>query len=177
MPGRRVSQPSQSGQDRRSPRCWPASFFLSPALGSLHPLCTRATDSPFKVVDYLRYHIPNSFLIETPEYELTFLDDEHRFHLMPEFYFVESMANRIVLDSPDHEAYDFTKTKADLLVLGSFGKSVFKQNYPLDQVEKYYKKIASIDYYDIYLRRDRSLGRQVKVINKSPSCSPQPRLQ
>ncbi len=53
------------------------------------------------------------------------------------------MADKIVLDSPDHKAYDFTKTKADLLILGSFGKSVFKQNYPMDLVEKYYRKIAS----------------------------------
>jgi 4-amino-4-deoxy-L-arabinose transferase-like glycosyltransferase len=138
--------------------------------GSLQPLWTRATDSPFKVIEYLQYHIPNNFLIETPEYELTFLDDEHRFHLMPEFYFVESTANKIVLDSPGHEAYDFTKIRADVLVLGSFGKSVFQQNYPLDQVRKHYKKIASVDYYDIYLRQDRSLGRQVKAINKNPSC-------
>ena len=145
--------------------------------GSLQPICTRVTDSPFKVIEYLRYHIPGTFLIETPEYELTFLDDEHRFHLMPEFYFVESTASSIILSNPAPEAYDFTKIKADLLVLGSFGKSVFQQNYPLDQVRKHYKKIASIDYYDIYLRRDRSLGRQVKAIHKNPSCLPQPRLQ
>ena len=50
-------------------------IFPFTTLGSLHSLCTRATDSPFKVVDYLKVHVPNSFLIQTPEYELTFLDD------------------------------------------------------------------------------------------------------
>jgi hypothetical protein len=145
-------------------------IFPLTTLGSLQPLCTRATDSPFKVIDYLRCHISDKFLIETPEYELAFLDDEHHFHLMPEFYFVESEADKIVLDSPDHKPYDFTKTRADLLILGSFGKSVFKQNYPMDVVEKHYKKIASVDYYDIYLRRDRSLGRQAKILDKNSSC-------
>jgi hypothetical protein len=124
---------------------------------------TRSTDSPFKLVEYLRQQIPNHFLIETPEYELTFLDDDHRFHLMPEFYFVESCGDMVVLDNPDHRPYDFFQNKADLLILGSFGKSVFRQNYPLDRVQKYYKKIATIDYYDVYLRRDRSLGRQAKA--------------
>ena len=152
-------------------------IFPLTTLGLLHPLCTRATDSPFKLIDYLRYQVPSTYLIETPEYELSFLDDEHRIHLMPEFYFVESTANSVVLSNPADEAYDFTKTKADLLVLGSFGKSVFKQNYPLDQIQKHYKKIASIDYYDIYLHRDRSLGRQVKALNNSPLGFPQSRPQ
>jgi 4-amino-4-deoxy-L-arabinose transferase-like glycosyltransferase len=145
-------------------------IFPLTALGSLQPLLSSATDSPFKVIDYLRCHIPDKFLIETPEYELTFLDDEHRFHLMPEFYFIESTPDKIVLDSPDHKTYDFTTTRADLLILGSFGKSVFKQNYPMALVQKYYKKIASVDYYDIYLRRDRSLGRMAKVLDKTSPC-------
>jgi len=132
----------------------------------LHPVITRTTDSPFKLVDYLRHQIPNHLLIETPEYELTFLDDDHRFHLMPECYFVEARGDQVVLANPDPRPYDFIQVKADLLILGSFGKSVFKQNYPLDRVQKYYKKIATIDYYDVYLRRDRSLGRQAKVMSK-----------
>jgi hypothetical protein len=145
-------------------------IFPLTALGSLQPLLTSATGSPFRVIDYLRCHIPDKFLIETPEYELTFLDDEHHFHLMPEFYFIESTPDKIVLDSPDHKAYDFSKIRADLLILGSFGKSVFKQNYPMALVQKYYRKIASVDYYDIYLRRDRSLGRMAKVLDKTSPC-------
>ena len=34
-------------------------IFPLTTLGSLHPLCTRATDSPFKLVDFLRCHISN----------------------------------------------------------------------------------------------------------------------
>ena len=143
-----------------------AIIFPLTGVWSLQPLITRSTDSPFKLVDYLRHHIPSHFLIETPEYELPFLDDEHRFHLMPEFYFVESTKDKIVLDNPRQCDYDFTQTKADLLVLGSFGKSVFKQNYPPGRVQQFYKKIASIDYYDIYLRRDLTLSRQVKALTK-----------
>jgi 4-amino-4-deoxy-L-arabinose transferase-like glycosyltransferase len=143
-----------------------AIIFPLTGVWSLQPLFTRSTNSPFKLVDYLRHHIPNNFLIETPEYELPFLDDEHRFHLMPEFYFVESTQDKIVLDNPRQCDYDFTQTKADLLILGSFGKSVFKQNYPLGRVQQFYKKIASIDYYDIYLRRDLTLSRHVKALTK-----------
>jgi 4-amino-4-deoxy-L-arabinose transferase-like glycosyltransferase len=138
-----------------------ATIFPFTGVVSMKPIICRSTDSPFLLVDYLRHHIPNQFLIETPEYELPFLDDEHCFHLMPECYFVESTKDKIILDNCQRE-YDFTLIGADLLILGSFGKSVFKQNYPLDKVQKYYRKIASIDYYDIYLRRDRSLGFRAK---------------
>jgi hypothetical protein len=144
-----------------------AGLFPLTGFFSLHPIISRSTDSPFKVVDYLRHHVPGNFLIETPEYELPFLDDEHRFHLMPECYFVESTKDTIVLDDCQRD-YDFTKIRADLLVLGSFGKSVFKENYPLEQVKKYYRKIATIDFYDIYLRRDRTLGSQVREKLKLP---------
>ncbi len=128
----------------------------------LQPVTSRCTDSPFKLVDYLRHQIPQHFLIETPEYELTFLDDEHRFHLMPEFYFVEDCGDKVVLANPNQQPYDFMQIKADLLILGSFGKSVFKQNYPLERVQQYYRKIASVDFYDVYLRRDHTLGRQAR---------------
>lgn len=49
------------------------------------------------MVKFLRTNVPRSWLIETPEYELAFLDDEHRIHLMPSFYFVEATPDKIVL--------------------------------------------------------------------------------
>ncbi len=142
----------------------------------LQPVLSRCTDSPHKLVEYLRQHIPESVLIETPEYELTFLDDVHRFHLMPEFYFVESDGENVVLLDPTQCSYDFKSVQAELLILGSFGKSVFRQNYPQTEIEKYYRKIATIDYYDIYLRRDVSLGSLVKAAPPSKLC-PTPQVQ
>ncbi len=136
----------------------------------LQPVISQQTDSPYKMVDYLCRHIPKDLLIETPEYELLFLDDTHRFHAMPEFYFVESTPDRVVLLNPSHCTYDFSRVRADLLILGSFGKSVFRQNYPPALINTYYRKIATIDYYEVYLRRDRDLGQVVKA----PSCRPQP---
>lgn len=144
-----------------------AALFPFTAGGELESLLKRSTDSPYKLVDYLRDRIPNHFLIETPEYELTFLDDNHRYHLMPEYYFVEACGDQVVLANPGGRPYDFTQVQADLLILGSFGKSVFKQNYPVEKIQKYYRKIATIDYYDIYLRRDRVLGRQAKTLDSS----------
>lgn len=145
-----------------------ALVFPLSGLGFLQPLITRSTDSPFKLVDYLRHHIPQNFLIETPEYELPFLDDEHRFHLMPEYYFKESTENAVVLVNPRQKDYDFAAVGADLLILGSFGKSVFRQNYPIDKINKYYRKIATIDYYDVYLHRDRSLSSRVRAVIERP---------
>jgi len=132
-------------------------------MATFQPVLTRSLDSPYKLVAYLRQQVPSNFLIETPEYELIFLDDEHRIHLMPEFYFVESTCDHIELYNPAQCPYDFTRVKADLLILGSFGKSVFRQNYPQDRIRRDYHKIATIDYYDVYLRRDRSLGSQAKA--------------
>lgn len=108
-----------------------------------------------RVYDYLKAHIPRDCLIETPEYELVFIDDEHRFHLMPDFYFVESDEERVVLLNPRPSRYDFNMIGADFLVLGSFGKSVFKEIYPPAQVAKNWERIAQVDFYDIYVRRGR----------------------
>lgn len=152
-----------------------AIFPLTGLLG-LQPVFLRCTDSPYKIAEYLRQQIPGHFLIETPEYELTFLDDEHRYHLMPDFYFIESTQDRVVLLNPRPRQYDFTEVKADILILGSFGKSVFRQNYPTDKIERYYRKIATIDYYDVYLRRDRTLGSQVKASPPATLCYP-PQVQ
>lgn len=150
--------------------CVAALFPLTGAY-NLQTVVSHRNDSPYKLVAYLRQHVPQNLLIETPEYELVFLDDEHPFHLMPEFYFVESTASSIVLFNPSQCVYDFAKIRADLLILGSFGKSVFRENYPLSRVIKDYKKVATIDYYDIYLRRDCTPGHQVKA---SPTSPPSP---
>ncbi len=140
------------------------------SLYHLEPLVSRTTDSPFKLVQYLQQQVPTDFLIETPEYELIFLDDEHSFHLMPEFYFVESTAEKTVLCNPAQCFYDFTRVKAEILILGSFGKSVFRQNYPEQLVKRFYRKITSVDFYDVYLRRDLSLDQLVKVSTPPPLC-------
>ncbi|WP_449244483.1 ArnT family glycosyltransferase [Desulfobacca acetoxidans] len=169
---------SEAAALRRFPM-WAKISVLSMMIALVFPLSifsylprimNSADDSPHKLVDYLQRSIPNDVLIETPEYELVFLDDDHRYHLMPAFYFVESTPDKIVLHSPETGRYDFAKVKADLLILGSFGKSVFRQIYPWSQVRRYYKKISTIDYYDIYLRRDSNLGRQVQALGLGPSA-------
>ena len=97
--------------------------------------------------------MPPSCLIETPEYELAFLDDDHRIHLMPSYYFVESTPERVVLLNPRQKPYDFEGVGADFLILGSFGKSVFRQVYPEALVARGWRRIAQVDYYDIYISR------------------------
>jgi hypothetical protein len=111
--------------------------------------------SPSRLVHYLRSHVPARSLIETPEYELVFLDDDHRIHLMPPYYFVESTPDRVVLLNPRIKPYDFNRVGADLLVLGPFGKSVFKQIYQPSRISRGWHRIATVEGYDIYLRRDR----------------------
>jgi hypothetical protein len=77
-------------------------------------------------VEYLRSHVPGTCLIETPEYELAFLDDDHRIHHMPSYFFVESTPDRVVLLNPRRQTYEFNQVGADILILGSFGKSVLQ---------------------------------------------------
>lgn len=124
-------------------------------LDLLGTILTFKTSPAERLKAYLKANVPPDCLIETPEYELAFLDDEHRFHLMPAFYFVESDENRIVLLNPGPRKYDFNQSGADFLVLGSFGKSVFRQVYPPRQIAKNWRKIAQVDFYDIYVRKGR----------------------
>lgn len=112
--------------------------------------------TPSRLVEYLQQHIPRSSLIETPEYELAFLDDQHRFHLMPAFFFIKSDENGVELLNPRNSPYDFNQVKADILILGSFGKSVFSRVYPPSRVARYWRKVAQVRYYDIYVRRSPS---------------------
>jgi hypothetical protein len=117
-------------------------------------------------VQYLRAHVPASCLIETPEYELAFLDDEHRIHLMPSYYFVESTPEGVVLLNPRKQPYEFNRVGADFLILGSFGKSIFKQIYPPAIINREWQRIAQVDYYDIYVPR-KSAKKMLTLMNKN----------
>lgn len=109
--------------------------------------------APTRLVEYLRAHVPERCLIETPEYELAFLDDDHRIHLMPSYFFVESTPDRVVLLNPRRKPYEFNRVGADFLILGSFGKSVFKQVYPTALINRGWRLIGQVDYYDIYVSK------------------------
>lgn len=122
-------------------------------LDYLHQVVTRAGSPPEKLVRFLRAHVPLSSLIETPEYELAFLDDEHRIHLMPSYFFVEATPDKIVLLNPRPGPYDFDRVGADVLILGNFGKGVFSQVYPAGMVARGWRRFAQVDYYDIYVRQ------------------------
>jgi hypothetical protein len=127
---------------------------------------------PSRLVDYLRRCVPLKSLIETPEYELAFLDDDHRIHLMPAFYIIESGEKGVKLLNPRHYPYNFNKIKAEVLILGYFGKSVFAQVYPPALVNKYWLKVAQIDCYDIYVRRSSPLLKPDRLERFSTSCRP-----
>ena len=126
---------------------------------------------PSRLVDYLRQRVPSRSLIETPEYELAFLDDEHPIHLMPAFYIIESGDQGVKLLNPRRYPYNFNKVRADVLILGYFGKSIFAQIYPPALVNKYWRKVAQLDCYDIYVRRSSSLFKPDSPVRCSTSPS------
>jgi len=130
-------------------------FYPMPGVDFMAEIFRCTSSPPCRLVQYLRKHVTARTLIETPEYELAFLDDDHRMHLMPPYYFVESVDGKVVLLNPQRKPYDFDRVGADLLILGSFGKSVFKQVYQPALISQGWQRIATVDYYDIYLRRDR----------------------
>ncbi|MEW6387188.1 MAG: glycosyltransferase family 39 protein [Thermodesulfobacteriota bacterium] len=143
-------------------------FYPLPGADILGAILTRTADPPSRLVNYLRTHIPGKCLIETPEYELVFLDDDHRIHVMPPFYFIESTPEKVVLLNPRGRPYDFAEVKADYLILGSFGKSVFKQVYSPPQVARKWRKIAQVDFYDIYIPRQRGKASWPSVMARRP---------
>ena len=128
-------------------------FYPFSGLYYLKTIYTRTVDTPYRLVDYLKTHVPRSCLIETPEYELALLTNDYRIHLMPAFYFVESTPDRIVLLNPRKKPYDFNRVRADVLVVGAFGKSVFRQIYPPDRIARKWRRLAKVGDYDIYLSR------------------------
>lgn len=128
-------------------------FYPLPGVDLMGAIATAKEDPPCRLVNYLRQNVPSGKLIETPEYELPFLDDDHRFHVMPSYFFVESTSQGVVLLNPRQKPYDFNGIGADVLVLGSFGKSVFQQVYSPALVTRGWRRVARVDYYDIYVRR------------------------
>lgn len=149
-----------------------AAFFImiypTEGLDILGLIFQRQADAPHQVVNYLRQHVPPGCLIETPEYELAFLDDEHRIHLMPSYFFVESSPKGVVLLNPRPKPYDFEGVGAEFLILGSFGKSVFRQVYPEALVTRGWRRIAQVDYYDIYISR-KCRRKVLEFTNRSPA--------
>lgn len=141
-------------------------ILLYPLVGVdyLKAVYTRTEDSSYRLVDYLKTHVPSSCLIETPEYELAFLTDNYRIHLMPAYYFVESTPDRVVLLNPRKTPYDFNRVGADVLVLGAFGKSVFSQIYPPARIAREWQRLAKVADYDIYVsRQGRAKLQKVKT--------------
>jgi hypothetical protein len=132
-------------------------FIPFTGLDYLKSIAEYQKNPPHRLVEFLRKHVPLPTLIETPEYELVFLDDDHRIHTMPAYYIIESGDKGVELLNPRHYPYNFNKVKADVLVLGYFGKSVFAQIYPPALIHKYWQKVAQLDYYDIYVRRSSAL--------------------
>ncbi len=130
-------------------------MFPLTGLNILELIVTTKNSPPLRLVAYLQQHLPKHCLIETPEYELIFLDDQHCIHAMPAFFFVESTPEYVKLFNPGWQVYDFDTVNADYLILGSFGKSVFRQIYPPERVARNWRKIAQIDFYDIYVPRHR----------------------
>jgi hypothetical protein len=117
-------------------------------------------------VQYLRTHVPTNCLIETPEYELAFLDDDHRIHLMPSYFFVESTPDRIVLLNPRQQPYEFNRVGADILILGRFGKGVFKQVYPPALINREWRRVAQVDCYDIYVSQ-KSAKKMLNLMSQT----------
>ncbi|MHB8067128.1 MAG: ArnT family glycosyltransferase [Desulfobaccales bacterium] len=141
-------------------------ILLYPFAGAdyLKAVYTRTADAPYRLVNYLKTHVPRSCLIETPEYELAFLTDDYPIHLMPAYFFVESTPDRIVLLNPRKTPYDFNRVGADVLVLGTFGKSVFKQVYPPARIAREWRRLAQVGDYDIYVsRRGRAKLQKIKA--------------
>ena len=137
-------------------------------LDYLNQVVTRGNNPPEKLVKFLQAHVPRSWLIETPEYELAFLDDEHRIHLMPSYYFVEATPDKIVLLNPRPSPYDFERVGAKVLILGRFGKGVFEQIYPPRLVSRDWRRIARVDYYDIYVRQAGTSRPALKAGSSRP---------
>jgi hypothetical protein len=125
--------------------------------------CTCVVHPPTRVIEYLKRHVSPEVLIETPEYELAFLDDGHRYHLMPAFFFIESNEAGVRLLNPRGRPYDFNRSQAEVLVLGSFGKSIFSQIYPPTLVERHWQRVARVDFYDIYVRRPPEVPKDRKT--------------
>ena len=53
-----------------------------------------------------------------------------------------------------------------VLILGSFGKSVFKQVYPPALINRDWRRIAQVDYYDIYVS-NKSAKKMLSLMNQT----------
>jgi 4-amino-4-deoxy-L-arabinose transferase-like glycosyltransferase len=135
-------------------------FYPITGLDYMKAIAVSRDQPPSRMVEYLGENVPRGSLIETPEYELVFLDDHHRFHLMPAFFFIKSDKHGVELLNPRTSPYNFNQIQADVLILGRFGKSVFSRVYPQARVDRYWRKVAQIEYYDVYVRRSLSAPAQ-----------------
>jgi hypothetical protein len=79
---------------------------------------------------------------------------------------VESTPDRVVLFNPRKQPYEFNQVGADILILGSFGKSVFKQVYPPALINREWHRVAQVDYYDIYVSK-KSAKKMLTLMNKT----------
>jgi hypothetical protein len=73
--------------------------------------------------------------------------------------------------NPRRQPYDFCRVGADFLILGSFGKSVFKQIYSPALINRDWSRIAQVDYYDIYVAK-KSAKKTLTLMKKNLTSQP-----
>jgi len=85
---------------------------------------------------------------------------------MPSYFFVESTPDGVVLLNPRKQPYEFNRVGADILILGSFGKSVFKEVYPQTLISQKWRRVAQVGYYDIYVPK-KSAKKMLSLMSRT----------
>lgn len=106
-------------------------------------------DSGFEsFTQYIRNHVPSGQVIETWEWELTFIDEDHRYHLPPTPLLNDLIA-RVYFDAPNlPNDYPFLTFEPDYIAVGRFAR--WTNLYPPPILDVCCRRVAAFGEYELF---------------------------
>ena len=124
-------------------------FVISSFARTIEQITTADDDAPQRFADYIDTHLNQNVLIETVEWEISFLTRHSLYHHPPPTV-MDALTMHAYLDAPySSDLYDFQKYDPDYVVVGIIAKW-WTELYPPDFLAQECTLVKSIGDYDLY---------------------------
>lgn len=97
---------------------------------------------------YIQTQVPPGQVIETWEWEVTFIDEAHRYHLPPTSLLNQLIAHVYFGASYTSEAYDFQEANPDYVIVGRFAR--WTNLYPQEFLEQDCRLVVTMGEYQLF---------------------------
>jgi hypothetical protein len=124
-------------------------FFVGSSFGKMAKQVATATDnSPQQIAEFVDTHLGREALIETAEWEISFLTEHERYHHPPSSV-VDALTVRMYLGAQSaKDIYDLQGLEPDYVIVGPFAR--WTELYRVGDLERACTPATSFEEYTLY---------------------------